>query len=103
MYIMSWLSGYSERATEVLIEVPEDASAEFIASRLCNVMGIDMPPELRTDIRTKNDVKYWRNEYEETAELYRRLKESEHKNENKYVRGFRINSCHAEWSASSKI
>lgn len=88
MFIMSWLSGYSERSTEVLIELPEDASAEFIASCLYNVMGIDMTPELRADIRTKNDVEYWRNEYEEATELDRRLKESEHELRKNMVEDF---------------
>lgn len=78
-YIIGWLSGHGESSTEVLIDLPEDSSAEFIASYLYNRMGIDMTPEFRSDIRTKNDVQYWRKEYEKTAQLYHRLNESEHK------------------------
>ncbi len=88
MFIMGWLSGHSERSTEALLELPEDSSAEFIASCLYNLMEIDMTPELRADIRTKNDVEYWRNEYEETAELYRRLKESEHEMKKDMIEDF---------------
>ena len=77
-YIIGWLSGHSVRSTEVPIKLPEDSSAEFIASCWYNLMGFDMTPELRADIRTKNDVEYWRKEYEQTTQLFSRLNESEH-------------------------
>lgn len=78
MSIEGWLVGYSEPSTEVLIELPEDSSAEFIASCLYSQMGIDMTPDFREYIRTNNDVEYWRNQYKETAILYSRLAEANH-------------------------
>ena len=76
MSIASWLAVRSEDSTEPPIELPEDASAEFIASCLYDFPGIDMTPEFMIDIQTKNDVEYWRNQYEEYTTLCHRVEEA---------------------------
>ena len=76
--MVSWLAAYSEPSTEIFIELPEDSSAEFIASCLYSQMGIDMTPDFREYIRTNNDVEYWQKQYEETAVLRRNLVEANH-------------------------
>ena len=89
--ITSWLAAYSQPAAEPPNEMPEDASAELIAWYLYDHMGIDMTPEFMIDIQTKNDVDYWRNQYEEYTTSYRRLEEAnkralEHMIEGLYTR-----------------
>ena len=74
--IASWLAVRGEEATVDPIELPEDASAEFIAWCLYDLAGIDMTPEFMIDIQTKNDVEYWRNQYEEYTTLYHRVEEA---------------------------
>ena len=74
--ITGWLAAWSEDTTETPIELPEDASAEFIASCLYDYAGINMTPELMIDIRTNGDVEYWKNQYEEYTSTYQRWKEA---------------------------
>ena len=74
--VVAWLAACSEDTTEAPIELPEDASAELIAWCLYDHMGIDMTPELMIDVITKNDVEYWRNQYEEYTTSYHRLEEA---------------------------
>ena len=74
--IASWLAIRGEETTVDPIELPEDASAEFIASCLYNHAGIDMTPEFMIDIRTNGNVEYWKNQYEEYTSLYHSWKEA---------------------------
>lgn len=69
----TWLSGYIENYREVPIELPEDSSAGFIAWCLYNHMGIYMEPDLLREIEAKNDVEYWRNQYQKHTALHFRL------------------------------
>ena len=76
MVIMGWLSGHQNKPAEVPIELPADSSAEFIASRVFNLLGIERGPDWGQYIEMDNDVEYWRNQYEENVLLYNRLQEA---------------------------
>ena len=87
MSIVSWLGRYSESTAEPPIELPEDASAELIASCLYDHMGIDMTLEFMIDVITKNDVEYWRNQYEEYTAWYQRLEEINNQSVKEMIEG----------------
>lgn len=74
--INSWLIGYSESSSEVPIELPEDASLQYIAFCLYKHMGIEMDPDYFKFIETDNDIEYWRNQYTEYTASYLDLKKS---------------------------
>ena len=96
MSINGWLFAYSEPVTEPPIELPEDASAELIAWCLYNHMGIDMTPELIIDIQTKNDVDYWRNQYEEYTTSYHRLEEANDQTEKRMIENLYVHMANLE-------
>ncbi len=76
-HIYGWLTGYSEFSSKVPVELPEDASSQFIAWCLYEELGMDMDPEYLKILEDDNDVEYWRNQYKEHTEQALALQEAE--------------------------
>lgn len=76
LHINSWLIGYDESSSEVPIELPEDATSQYIAYCLYKHWGLEMDPDYLESLETDKNIEYWRNQYKEYTASYLDLKKS---------------------------